>query len=75
MRGASIVDARDGSGGGGSMGLDFNDSGELFSMGRLDSGWMEVLWASKSRKDSVAGTASVGDPEAESDLFEISPRD
>ncbi|CAN6245116.1 unnamed protein product [Urochloa humidicola] len=66
-----------GSGGGGSMGLDFDDSGELFSMGRVDSGWMEAVRLTKSRKDSVAGSgaASVGDPEAESDLFEISLRD
>ncbi|CAO2039648.1 unnamed protein product [Urochloa humidicola] len=63
--------------GGGSMGLDFDDSGELFSMGRVDSGWMEAVRLTKSRKDSVAGSgaASVGDPEAESDLFEISLRD
>jgi hypothetical protein len=75
VRAASAVDAR--GGGSGSIGLDFDDSGELFSMGRVDSGWMEALRASKSRKDSVAGSgaASVGDPEAESDLFEISLRD
>lgn len=61
----------------GSMGLDFDDSGELFSMGRVDSGWMETLRAIKSRKESVAGSgaASVGDPEGESDLFEIPLRD
>ncbi|CAN6279192.1 unnamed protein product [Urochloa humidicola] len=63
--------------GGGSMGLEFDDSGELFSMGRVDSGWLEAMRLTKSRKDSVAGSgaASVGDPEAESDLFEISLRD
>ncbi|RLM78958.1 uncharacterized protein C2845_PM12G11760 [Panicum miliaceum] len=72
VRAASAVDAR-GGGGSGSMGLDFDDSGELFSMGRVDSGWMEAIRVSKSRKDSVAGSgaASVGDPEGESDLFEI----
>ncbi|RCV07298.1 hypothetical protein SETIT_1G232600v2 [Setaria italica] len=77
VRAASAVDARGGGGGSDSMGLDFDDSGELFSMGRVDSGWMEALRASKSRKDSVTGSgaASVGDPEAESDLFEISLRD
>ncbi|PUZ76551.1 hypothetical protein GQ55_1G299700 [Panicum hallii var. hallii] len=76
VRAVSAVDARDG-GGSGSMGLDFDDSGELFSMGRVDSGWMEALRVSKSRKDSVAGSgaASVGDPEGESDLFEIPLRD
>nr|CAB3450372.1 unnamed protein product [Digitaria exilis] len=76
VRAASGVDAR-GGGGSGSMGLDFDDSGELFSMGRVDSGWMETLRMAKSRKESVAGSgaASVGDPEGESDLFEISLRD
>ncbi|CAL5020919.1 unnamed protein product [Urochloa decumbens] len=71
---SSAGDARGGSGG---MGLEFDDSGELFSMGRVDSGWMEAMRLTKSRKDSVAGSgaASVGDPEAESDLFEISLRD
>ncbi|KAF8677799.1 hypothetical protein HU200_046461 [Digitaria exilis] len=76
VRAASGVDTR-GGGGSGSMGLDFDDSGELFSMGRVDSGWMETLRMAKSRKESVAGSgaASVGDPEGESDLFEISLRD
>ncbi|CAL4886716.1 unnamed protein product [Urochloa decumbens] len=76
VRAASSADAR-GGGGSGGMGLEFDDSGELFSMGRVDSGWMEAMRLTKSRKDSVAGSgaASVGDPEAESDLFEISLRD
>ncbi|CAL4968253.1 unnamed protein product [Urochloa decumbens] len=75
---AAAGDARGGGGGGsGGMGLEFDDSGELFSMGRVDSGWLEAMRLTKSRKDSVAGSgaASVGDPEAESDLFEISLRD
>ncbi|KAG8052836.1 hypothetical protein GUJ93_ZPchr0001g31889 [Zizania palustris] len=57
---ASAVDDRRGS-----MGLDFDDSGDLFSMGRVDSGWLEV---SKSRKDN-GGAASVGDQDADSDLL------
>ncbi|TVU29262.1 hypothetical protein EJB05_20821, partial [Eragrostis curvula] len=64
----------DGRGSGGSLGLDFDDSGDLFSMGRVDSGWMESSRISKSRKDGGAG-AGAGDLEAESDLFEISLRD
>ncbi|KAG8042856.1 hypothetical protein GUJ93_ZPchr0082g22913 [Zizania palustris] len=60
---ASAVNGRSGS-----MGLDFDNSGDLFSMGRVDSGWLEV---SKSRKDN-GGAASVGDQDADSDLFEIS---
>ncbi|KAJ1279969.1 hypothetical protein BS78_04G195800 [Paspalum vaginatum] len=74
VRDASAVDAR---GSDALMGLDFDDSGELFSMGRVDSGWLEVSKASRSRKDSIGGSgaASVGDPEAESELFEISLRD
>jgi hypothetical protein len=73
VRAASTVDAR----GSGSMGLDFDDSGELFSVGRVDSGWLETAKTSRSRKESVGGSgaASVGDPEAESDLFEIPLRD
>jgi hypothetical protein len=77
VRAASAVDdARGGSGG--SMGLDFDDSGELFSMGRVDSGWLETAKVSRSRKESIgdSGAASVvGDPEAEFDLFEIPLRD
>ncbi|WVZ74610.1 hypothetical protein U9M48_022772 [Paspalum notatum var. saurae] len=79
VRDAPAVDARAGSDA--LMGLDFDDSGELFSMGRVDSGWLaEVSKASRSRKDSIAGgggsgAASVGDPEPESELFEISLRD
>ncbi|KAL6633984.1 hypothetical protein ACP70R_026655 [Stipagrostis hirtigluma subsp. patula] len=69
VRAASAVDGR---GSGGSMGLDFDDSGDLFSMGRVDSGWLvEATRTSKGRKDS----AGAGDLEAESDLFEISLRD
>uniref|UniRef100_A0A0E0K2E4 SPRY domain-containing protein n=1 Tax=Oryza punctata TaxID=4537 RepID=A0A0E0K2E4_ORYPU len=63
---------------GGSLGLDFDDSGELFSMGRVDSGWLETASRmSKSRKDNGGGvgSASAGDPDADSDLFEISLRD
>jgi hypothetical protein len=56
-----------------SLGLDFDDSGDLFSMGRVDSGWMEASRVSKSRKESSGVPA--GDLEAESDLFEISLRD
>jgi len=77
VRAASAVDdARGGSGG--SMGLDFDDSGELFSMGRVDSGWLETAKVSRSRKESIGGSGAasvVGDPEAESDLFEIPLRD
>ncbi|KAL5213208.1 hypothetical protein ABZP36_024055 [Zizania latifolia] len=70
VRAASTGDGRSGS-----MGLDFDDSGDLFSMGRVDSGWLEVSqMSSKSRKDN-GGTASAGDPDADSDLFEISLRD
>ncbi|XP_006647516.1 uncharacterized protein LOC102709809 [Oryza brachyantha] len=64
---------------GGSIGLDFDDSGDLFSMGRVDSGWLETASRiSKSRKDNGGGglsSASAGDPDADSDLFEISLRD
>lgn len=74
VRAASAVDAR----GSDSVALDFDDSGEFFSMGRVDSGWLEVASKmSRSRKESIAGSgaASVGDPEAESDLFEIPLRE
>ncbi|KAG8061101.1 hypothetical protein GUJ93_ZPchr0003g17202 [Zizania palustris] len=47
------------------MGLDFDDSDDLFSMGRVDSGWLEV---SKSRKDN-GGAASAGDQDTDSDLL------
>lgn len=62
---------------GGSLGLDFDDSGDLFSMGRVDSGWLETASRmSKSRKENGGGGgASAGDPDADSDLFEISLRD
>ncbi|KAK3154628.1 hypothetical protein QOZ80_2BG0193020 [Eleusine coracana subsp. coracana] len=67
----------DGRGSGGSqlgLGLDFDDdSGDLFSMGRVDSGWMEASRMSKSRKEGSGVPA--GDLDAESDLFEISLRD
>jgi len=76
VRAASAVD--DARGGSGSMGLDFDDSGELFSMGRVDSGWLETAKVSRSRKESIGGSGAasvVGDPEPESDLFEIPLRD
>ncbi|XP_047077424.1 uncharacterized protein LOC124687716 [Lolium rigidum] len=54
----------------GSVGLDFDDeSGELFSMGRVDSGWTDTSRVSKSRKDN--GGAGAGDLDPDSDLFEI----
>ncbi|XP_066318879.1 uncharacterized protein [Miscanthus floridulus] len=76
VRAASAVD--DARGGSGSMGLDFDDSDELFSMGRVDSGWLETAKVSRSRKESIGGSGAasvVGDPQAESDLFEIPLRD
>ncbi|KAG8060308.1 hypothetical protein GUJ93_ZPchr0002g26067 [Zizania palustris] len=63
-----------GEGRSGLMGLDFDDSSDLFSMGRVDSGWLEASQVSKSRKDN-GGAASAGDQDADSDLFEISLRD
>jgi hypothetical protein len=72
VRTASGGDGR-GSGGSLSLGLDFDDSGELFSMGRVDSGWMEASRMGRSRKEGSGAPA--GDLEAESDLFEISLRD
>ncbi|XP_062219647.1 uncharacterized protein LOC133919298 [Phragmites australis] len=72
VRAASAVDGS----GSGSLGLDFDDSGDLFSMGRVDSGWLEASQMSKSRTESSGGAAAAaGDLEAESDLFEISLRD
>ncbi|XP_020184773.1 uncharacterized protein [Aegilops tauschii subsp. strangulata] len=67
VRSASLGEGRSGS-----MGLDFDDSGDLFSMGRVDSGWTEASRVSKSRKESGGGTTAAGDLEPESDLFEIS---
>jgi hypothetical protein len=67
LRSASLgVDGRSGS----AVGLDFDDeSGELFSMGRVDSGWTDdTSRVSKSRKDN----GGAGDLDPESDLFEIS---
>jgi hypothetical protein len=66
LRSASLGgDGRSGS----AAGLDFDDeSGELFSMGRVDSGWTDASRVSKSRRDN--GGAADLDPE--SDLFEIS---
>uniref|UniRef100_A0ACD5YVR1 Uncharacterized protein n=1 Tax=Avena sativa TaxID=4498 RepID=A0ACD5YVR1_AVESA len=65
-RSASLGDGRSGS-----VGLDFDDdSGELFSMGRVDSGWTDNSRASKCRKEN--GGVSAGDLDPESDLFEIS---
>ncbi|XP_062222757.1 uncharacterized protein LOC133921765 [Phragmites australis] len=72
VRAASAGDGRSVNG---SMDLDFDDSGELFSMGRVDSGWLEASRMSKGRKESGAGTTPAGDLDAESDLFEISLRD
>lgn len=69
VRAASVGDGRSES-----MGLDFDDSGDLFSMGRVDSGWLEASRMSKSKKENGGG-ATAGDLEAESDLFEISLRD
>lgn len=70
VRSASSGDGRSGSMGGG---LDFDDSGDLFSMGRVDSsGWTETSRVSRSRKDSAS---AAGDLEPDSDLFEISLRD
>ncbi|KAM0832963.1 hypothetical protein ACQ4PT_064566 [Festuca glaucescens] len=64
VRSASLGDGRSGS-----VGLDFDDeSGELFSMGRVDSGWTDTSLVSKSRKDN----GGAGDLDPESDLFEIS---
>lgn len=63
----------DGRGSGSQLGLDFDeDSGDLFSMGRVDSGWMEASRMGKSRREAAPAG---GDLEAESDLFEISLRD
>ncbi|KAK3158456.1 hypothetical protein QOZ80_2AG0137420 [Eleusine coracana subsp. coracana] len=75
VRAASGGDGRRDSGGSHlGLGLDFDDdSGDLFSMGRVDSGWMEASRMSKSRKEG--GGVPGGDLDAESDLFEISLRD
>lgn len=67
VRSASLGEGRSGS-----MGLDFDDSGDLFSMGRVDSGWTEASRVSKSRKENGGGAAAAGDLDPESDLFEIS---
>ena len=62
-----------GGGRSGSVGLDFDDSGELFSVGRVDSGWTDTSRASNGRKEN--GGVGAGDLDPESDLFEISLRD
>ncbi|KAG8083503.1 hypothetical protein GUJ93_ZPchr0015g6936 [Zizania palustris] len=58
----------------GLMGLDFDDSGDVFSMGRVGYGWLEASQMSKSRKDN-SDTTSADDPDANSGLFKISLRD
>ncbi|EHA8590427.1 hypothetical protein COCNU_scaffold018569G000010 [Cocos nucifera] len=49
----------------------YEDSQELFSMGRIDSDWLDAAKQSNSGKKGTDGGGVATDVDAESDLFEI----
>nr|CAD1824933.1 unnamed protein product [Ananas comosus var. bracteatus] len=59
----------------GSMAIGYEDSGELFSMGRVDSGWLDNAKNRSQKSAANGGGAAAVDFDAESDLFEISLKD
>ncbi|XP_008776529.2 uncharacterized protein LOC103696623 [Phoenix dactylifera] len=56
---------------GGAAVVSYEDSRELFSMGRIDSDWLDAAKQSKSGKNGDDGGSVATDVDAESDLFEI----
>ncbi|KAJ3679509.1 hypothetical protein LUZ60_017520 [Juncus effusus] len=52
-----------------------DDSGELFSVGRVDSGWSDIVRKNMSKKNSVQWNDGERELEGDSDFFEIPLKD